>query len=58
MGELKGCRFSECPFRTEKCMEELPDLIDIGGPPDSLSLSRKVGEFRQESRKTNLGNGK
>lgn len=53
MGDLKGCRFSErCPFRTEKCMEELPDLIEVGEDHQiACHYPERVDEFRQESKK-------
>ena len=31
LGELKGCRFtSRCPFATDICRDETPNLIDVG----------------------------
>lgn len=48
----EGCRFKErCPFRTEKCQKELPELIEVG--PDHLiacHYPEKVEEFREKSK--------
>lgn len=53
MGELNGCRFKErCPFRTEKCMEELPELKEIGENHQiACHYPERVDEFREESKK-------
>lgn len=52
MVEQKGCRFKErCPFRTEKCEKELPELIEVG--PEHLiacHYPEKVEEFREKSK--------
>lgn len=48
----EGCRFKErCPFKTEKCEQELPDLIEVG--PDHLiacHYPERVEEFREKSK--------
>lgn len=50
--EQEGCRFKErCPFRTEKCDKELPELIEVG--PDHLiacHYPERVEEFREKSK--------
>ena len=58
MGELSGCRFKErCPFRTERCMEELPDLIQIEeGHEIACHYPERVEEFREESKKKETWN--
>ena len=48
LGELKGCRFtSRCPFATEICRDETPDLISVG--VDHLSACHHFSQADQMS---------
>lgn len=52
MVEQEGCRFKErCPFRTEKCEKELPELIEVGQDHSiACHYPEKVEEFREKSK--------
>lgn len=53
MEEQMGCRFQQrCPFRTNICMEELPELVEVEKDHlISCHYPEKVDEFRQNSKK-------
>lgn len=56
MLEQEGCAFAErCPFRTEKCLEVLPELIDLGANGEEHLIAchypERVEEFRRDSKK-------
>lgn len=48
-----GCRFAErCPFRTDKCLTNLPDLVEVEKDHYiACHYPHRVDEFREDSRK-------
>src|SRR5699024_8831275 len=53
MEEQKGCRFqARCPFRTELCQEELPELQEVGPNHEiACHYPNRVEEFRIDAQK-------
>ncbi len=53
MDQLQGCRFKErCPFRTDLCMVDSPELIDISQDHQiACHYPERVDEFREQSKK-------
>ncbi|MFA5527719.1 MAG: ABC transporter ATP-binding protein [Peptostreptococcales bacterium] len=53
MEDQEGCRFKDrCPFRTDKCMVDLPELTNISENHEiACHYHERVKEFREESKK-------
>lgn len=59
MEEQTGCRFKErCPFRTEKCMQEEPELVEVSpGHFAACHYHDQVETFRAEAKKRETWQG-
>ncbi|MCC5909251.1 MAG: ABC transporter ATP-binding protein [Clostridiaceae bacterium] len=59
MKEQNGCRFQErCPFRTELCQKELPELKEVGEEHlIACHYPEKVNEFREDAKKRETWEG-